>query len=94
MRVRIKTNKTVQGTTAIAIHRPVVEYADSTTVTMGMNLVVAAESSGYLVATVSLKGRPSTWGGSGLPMSRVSFGRLATTASASVDPRDLKGRRS
>ena len=91
MRVRIKTNKTVQGTTAIAIHRPVVQYADSTTVAMGMNLVVAAESSGYLVATVSLKGRPSTWGGSGLPMSRVSFGRLATTASASVDPRDLKG---
>ena len=90
MRVRLKTNKTLQGTTAIAIHRPVVQYADSTTVAMGMNLVAATDSSGYLVATVSLKGRPTSWGGTGLPMSRSTLGRLASATSASVDPRDLK----
>jgi hypothetical protein len=62
MRVRIKTNKTVQGTTAIAIHR-LVGYVDSTTVAMGMNLA-SPPPSGYLVATAPR--RPST-GWTGFP---------------------------
>lgn len=66
VRVRIKTTGTVQGATAIMEMEPGFAKGDSIGVALGLTLREAIDSSGYLVATIPLAGRPASWGSTAL----------------------------
>lgn len=61
VRVRIKTTGTVQGTPAIMAMEPGFAKGDSIGVVLGVAFQEAIDSSGYLVATLPIAGRPASW---------------------------------
>lgn len=92
LRVRIKATAPISGTAALAVTRPTMAFADSLDeVVLGTTLVAAADSAGYLVATVPLRGRPTTWGAAAITLPGSGFAQTRVQANAAdVRPQDLK----
>lgn len=89
-RVRIKYTGTNTGAAAIAVQRPAMESAEELGVVMGTTLVPATDSSGYLVATIPLRGKPAAWTSTGMLRATPSSLKGSALVSAEVDPRELK----
>lgn len=79
--VRIKPTTTVSGSPAIALQRPAQEMGDSVTTVLGLELQAAHDSSGYMVATVPIAGRPV-----GAGLSVLYRAPVASAAAAPFDP--------
>lgn len=86
VRVRIRRTQPVTHGAAIAQGTPVVQADSMTVVEMGYRLTPATDSSGYLVATVPIRGRPAEW------HPAVSAGALlqGPARAAGVTPRDFR----
>ena len=88
-RVRIKTTGTNAGLGALGLLRPANEKADTVRVVMGLQLIAATDSAGYMVATVPLTGRTSWAGVTPAQFRRVSANAGAANQSDLRDPTAL-----
>lgn len=86
VRVRLRRTIPVTHEAAIAQGTPVVHSDSVDRLEMGYRLTAATDSSGYLVATVPVRGRPSQW--HPVPVASALLG--GPTAAAEVDPADFR----
>jgi len=90
VRVRLRTTGTGTGARAIGAMRPATALADRVRNVMGLTLVTATDSSGYLVATVPMAGRPAAWNSGLTP--RITSGALRSSGMrGSLTTRALAG---
>lgn len=88
--VRVRVNGTLTGTPAIGLQQPAVDQADSVVTVLGLRILPARDSAGWLVTEVPLRGREASAGISPFGAARTGLAAPAPlTPAAAFDPETL-----